>query len=578
MRISLQVVSEEDIALLRRTVESWSGEDKSQWYCLLAQLRQHERLGFLYDRLVSNKNPIPFRSLLRIIERHGVNCIVVEHPYLDVEFWDAYAHFHSRSFREQPKRGWRLHFFRATKPNANLLPEMLYNGKNQQELEQKGFSYYGFATVRPTSSFNLGRVAVPFDLFDEGRSIFLKGQGKQFAHVAASQLDVETVPFIQQDPVAGVCATASMWVASHVLATKFDLHKYPYIAITRRAMRNGSHDSGGGGLLFDEESLDRGLTAQAICDALSITGANPVCFMTRDLADPGRVPAVTRDLIYTFVESELPVIVCLAKPDVRGGHAVAVIGHLQSRICDSSEMKKCTVAEVCSGKPRRHFLVSQAVSSFYAHDDRYGPFNRLEFSLECPDCRYLCPVLIEEPDSDKPQWSDIRALIVPMPPYVKNSPQNIVRDAWFRFTRVFGGLLNPEDRVLWRIFLVNGSRFKQSLVKRYPRKVTRQYGEIHLPKYIWLCEISIFQERDFERFFNADSTHPRPVCGEFIYDTTTPFYETLPIVQRFREYLVTDIHSDIIPSAAMQENLEKSKIPDYIWDGESNCFTGSPQI
>jgi hypothetical protein len=108
--------------------------------------------------------------------------------------------------------------------------------------------------------------------------------------------------------------------------------------------------------------------------------------------------------------------------------------------------------------------------------------------------------------------------------------------------------------------------------------VTRQYGEIHLPKYIWLCEISIFQERDFERFFNADSTHPRPVCGEFIYDTTTPFYETLPIVQRFREYLVTDIHSDIIPSAAMQENLEKSKIPDYIWDGESNCFTGSPQI
>lgn len=588
--INLQLLVQADLQLLQGVLEKWKKGEEIQD----PRLSAHPTLGFLAELLKQNLNPVPLRSLLRIVlDRFQGNLALLEDPYVEMEFWDTYAYFHSRSFVPRRKQCWRIHFFRHKKEEGTAIGDGLINsllsGVAQSEIEEQGFTYLGFTTIRPSTSFNLGRTAVLFDSDPGGRARsggddleangnpFCKGSGEQVANVAASKLALSTVPFLQQDPIVGMCATASLWVSSQVLASKFDLHKYPYIDVSRQATQPTLAP-------FvatppdDNSDFARGLTVPEICGALVRTGATPLVVVPRLFKDKGHGVAHVRDQIYTFVESELPVIVCLSR-DKGPGHAVATIGHLQPDVHSVGDVRALKVAMAYPRGSDEQFLVSLSVKRYYVHNDGYGPFDRLDFldPSEVPAAykNMYCPVRLSR---DNNQIYDLGFLVVPMPPYVKNRPDAIMQDASYRFAQLLHkkGFELAGRKLLWRMLLVKGSRFKQSLrERRWPDSLVRKYAEVHLPKYIWLCEVTAVDEDDVERTLSSST---RSIHGEFIYDTTTAYYNTRAVVQRFGRYFITDSRIHELERAEMKDALAQSLVGEASWQDGLPCFTGHAQV
>jgi hypothetical protein len=528
-----------------------------------------------------------------VLGRFQGNVAVLEDPYLEMEFWDTYSFFHSRSFLGRRKQCWRVHFFRHrrghTGTRAADIISLLSSGVTQTQLARKGFKYLGFTTLRPVRSFSLGRTAILFDtaqgsrakegedpLEATGRS-FCKGKAEQFANVCATQLNVATVPFLQQDPVAGMCVTASLWITSQVLASKFELHKYPYIDISRQA----TLPTAGASLAPASElaqDFTRGLSPVETCAALVKTGALPLLIIPKPFRDnPARTRAHLKNQLYTFVESELPVIVFLLDPEKGSRHAVTAVGHLLPRVDTLEEMKNCTVSHASPQGSHLQYLVSLAVKRFYVHNDAYGPFDRLDFlePQEVPQGNarpWICPMrLSRQPD----RALELQSIVIPVPPYVKNRPDNIIEDASRRFGRLFWDESYDERRarVLWRMLLVRGSRFKQSLTARgWPATLVQKYATLHLPKFIWLCELSLFEEPDIGRLMRP--TARRLVHGEFIYDTTTPYYSINVLVQRLGAYFVTEQDAWQFRGRRRERALARSCVPGVDLEPGLPCFTG----
>jgi len=600
--IKLQLIDRQYLKELSEVLDSWSGPDS-----IKREMMTSGTLGPLEvfsPMLEKNLNPIPLRSLLRIfLGRLGSNLAVLEDPYIEVEFWDTFSYFHSKSFSCKRKQCWRIHFFKWTtsreKQPASLVSG-LYQGESQKGLLEKGFDYLGFATIRPTTSFCVGRTAVVFadqpggraeigeDKLEEDGIPFCKGKGGQVANVGATRLEVDSVAFLQQDPIVGMCATASLWIASQVLASKFDLHKYPYIDISRQATQPNLTPF----VLRpadDNEDLARGLTAAEICGAMIRTGAIPIVIMPRLFSNPDSGNAHLRDQLYTFVESELPVIICLQNlsKGKGSGHAVTAVGHLQANIKAIPPIEKCAMSVLSPKGSQRQFLVSLSVKRYYVHNDNYGPFDRMDF-LEKDDPllkgfdgkTLIAPVKLSRDDS---KIYDVKSLIIPIPPYVKNRPDSILQDAHERFKVLFGQkVFSKEDRgVLWRIMLVKGSRFKQSLVDRqWPKKLIELYAEMHMPKYVWLCEFSIAAISDMKKLMGVSSSRDhsyRMIDGEFIYDTTNAYYDTRAVVQRLGAYFIPDNNLCRLSKEEINKKLLEYRIADDSLFDKVRCFSGPAQ-
>jgi hypothetical protein len=191
-------------------------------------------------------------------------------------------------------------------------------------------------------------------------------------------------------------------------------------------------------------------------------------------------------------------------------------------------------------------LLSSAVQVYYAHDDAYGPFNRVHFfrTLRQED-QERCLASADPgagPNADqvradfrpileigrvKPRLYRVSRILVPVPLDVRNGPENVLVDALQRFDKDalprFAKELK-DARFLWRTVLAEGAVFKRSLDGRGFRDELRAwYATLHLPKYVWVAEVSVVEKEEFSDQFVCGSR--RQIDGEFLYDATAPLYD-----------------------------------------------------
>ena len=237
-----------------------------------------------------------------------------------------------------------------------------------------------------------------------------------------------------------------------------------------------------------------------------------------------------RLLTYTFVESGIPPILCYS------GHAVTLLGHLLPAAPNGSDSGE-TKAELTFRDlpyPDRHHLIGQAVQLYYAHNDAYGPFDRIrifsdekaeqikeDLKNQHPDIKNdieKIPCIISQGRLDKNLGSAF-ALVVGLPRYVQNTPETVFRQAIYDFDKEFPSL-EDKYRVYWRCLLVETSQFKRSLLqseRNYPITIRNKYASTHFPRYSWLIEFSICLKEDVNIIGKR-----RVIDGEFLYDTSTP--------------------------------------------------------
>lgn len=615
-------MTSEDLAFVCQTLDLLKSEPEKKRHQVATTLKSRGSLAFLAPFIERNLNPAPIRSLFNIaFVRRNATCCLRECPYIDLEYWDSFAHTYSRCFKTYERNCTRLHFFKGPPGKEGLLREGLLSGKANTELRndatiiefgEDAFTYLGYAVLRPTASNNLGRTAISFDSrYGKDKAIpppetdpeykgfpCIKGASLAEANLLCAQLKAHSIPFVQQDVVSGMCATASCWTASQILAEHHDLHKYPYLEITRRIVSRSTLTTPG------DLPLGRGLTPHEIVEALCLTGARAQLFQPifpNDL-NASRNRSRLRELLYTFIESHLPVIVLLSSRSQATFHAACAIGHLLSSwsIDDfRREMAHMSSENVQkAGFERRsvykhtedhHYLISEAMQQFYIHNDAYGPYDRLSFypfqdsvvrasEAQKQDGRKYpaCPVYLEKnPENER----HLVGLVVPFPPYVKNSPEAITVETLKFFDSYFRNktFQSSQHNILWRTLLLKGSLFKRSLLGRgYPDEAIGFYSRLHFPKYVWLYEFTLFVEADVPEILSSNMETLRPIHGEFLYDTSTPPGDVNLIALRFGKTCIPgylDIRDIVQSIQDSLKDLDEHLLVDCYTDSHVNQAT-----
>ena len=541
-------------AILTEVLEALRLSSGDRRQALLKDKFRDKGIEPLVTGVLNNANPAPIRSVLRIVTERFDCFGILEEPYIDLEEWSGYSAFYSRSFMPHSRMCWRYHFFEGPVKNAEALLADIQHGLLQvalsRRLEELGLTYRGFLVLRSGDSYVVGRTAIEFDERgpDQPATIekhpleltghpFCTGKIPVYAHLSGIRMELAAPPFIQQNPAIGKCSTASVWTASQILSHRFGLHKFPYDTITQQGLSSSSSPV----VLRGEWKFGKGLTVYELRDALSWTGANATIILPA--SGYGRsAQARMRLLLYTYVESGLPVI--LTYKTRKGSHAVTIVGHLLPsgksgpQGIDVAESQLEPYGNLIPKSGRSHHVLGLASQLYYAHNDAYGPYDRIHVLSDTDASQVKATVGgVDQELMNKAQCvisrgresgghQSLSALIVPVPPYVQNSPEPVLLDA----VRTLGVLFPPKrkERILWRCFLALSPDFKQSLVGRgFPDPVRSAYMSLHLPLYIWVVEFTICSENEpipFER--------SRRISGEFLYDSTTAYYSPYCLTQR----------------------------------------------
>lgn len=506
----------------------------------------------------------PLCNALLSVRRHFQVFGVLESPYMDLDFLHGHAGFYDLGFPIHPICCERIHFFSGDETKFEKLVEACQQGKLQDEIsDDLGLDYRGYCVLRPIPSYVVGRCAIAFDsrpvnTWDEGTPTLDGEKGglpcltaweNNEANVLNTRFTVNAPTFIQQDPNLGRCGTASLWVATHLMAAKCGTHRFHYGTITRQAVGGGDplHDTTP---IYDPSDPDDGLVLSEVRKAFAETGASS--FVSAPLADASPIESyikLSQD-IYSFVESGFPVLLFLGNSSEGStGHVVVAVGHLLPDVSEKGAMLPAEplvtrAGNVCS---ERHFLIGNAATIYYVNDDAYGPYNRIE--LLPPKGKLLKKATEKKATTElfvhrgrAGEKCSLKAVVTPVPSIVRTRSTDPLPELlpYFdtRYASQYDGFL-----FLWRSVLVEGATFKQSVCARnYSAKARQWYAALHLPRYVWLYELSIVPEEDLKSCF--DPNVRRLIAGEFLYDATSSSHDIRLVTERvygvYRDYRFDD--------------------------------------
>jgi hypothetical protein len=553
---------------------------------------------FLIPHLEHNKNQVPIRSIFTSVNDHFSAFAIIEEPYLDLEFWDSYSGFYSYSFSQYSIAGKRLHFFTGKEENHKELAIYLAQGASSQKIEiGLGINWIGYCNLRPIHTFIVGRTAIKFDdrpinlmnqtttKFNEemGGKPYLKSSSSCSANLLSTHFKINTPEFIQQDPNIGQCATASLWVANKIMAESFGTNRLFYRSITKQAVGQWNREFE---VKLNDEALtfsEDGTTVAEIKNAISATGVRVMSFAqsSKESIDASNIRLT--NIIYSFVESGFPVLLCINSAGKR--HVITIVGHCLPKVDNldfiniSSLMSTSNTTSLESAIDEKHYLIGNRVNVYYCHDDAYGPFNRACLKKNSSKIKQQIwhQLGIKETKNDNNSVNKsnillilgrdkveygIENVIIPVPPYVKTSPVEPFRDlvTWFN-SELAPRYLNKI--FFWRSILVLGSDFKTSLaIRDYHSNIVEWYSKLHLPKYVWLFELSIIDRNKIDECFYFDGFRGRYISGEFLFDATITENITRMISGRLlKNYIDYSALTD--RSNEMNSFSEINEIPEY---------------
>jgi hypothetical protein len=374
-----------------------------------------------------------------------------------------------------------------------------------------------------------------------------------------------------------------LWVANKIVAKKFGTRQLRFPSITKNAVGSKLPNIPVG---YAAVPADSGLSPTEIKNALAASG---IMYLYANEKIGGLVGTNLERCIrlshflYSFVESGLPVILCLDSPENPIGHVIAAVGHFLPSKVDGNDISSIYCA---TGNPyhNRHLVVSSAINQYYAHDDDYGPYNRVTLKVpeEKSPNKCLCqrfnfskniPIIDNPPglkvelgSSDKSE-GEFRLIeaIVPVHFRIRN-------DSWDSLLVAIDNYFDPASEeiefesdtiFLWRSFLSSGSDFKQSIVKRnYSSIFLKFYMNLHMPKYIWIHELTQTTLKSIKECFPSENGI-RNIDGEILIDATSPMDDIRLVSARIGDVIWTATERPLKdPDASAFECFDRKQTED----------------
>jgi len=453
----------------------------------------------------------PYNAILNMEEKMA-SSIVIEREYVDQDYLDTFSCFYCRLFESSSPKTIRLHFFKEKITYPDLM-------------DLSGKEYLGYSVIRPIRSCRTGRTVLKSPL-DNGNTQYTLCKTEFSVNLSGSQLYVCGMPFIQQDTNVTVCAESSLWMAALYMHQKYKFARFTPSDITKLATK-----------YVTVGPPRTGLTVTQMVSALREMGYQPVRFVNHSKSE-------TIQIIYSYIESEIPVLVTLKSPTTNKAHVITIIGHdYNFRI--STPIKSNV----------------NMIKNFYFHDDAFGPYKKInidngaKIKLGRKSLKYF---LDPPPTCFKPQKNVEKMfaqyLLVPLPEEITLQAEDILRHIKALFSIQFFNpvllalrqkcpripkeiLFLPEEleNIVIRVYLQSSNEFKTSLPNGMSERFKLIYRAMRLPKYIWVVELSTREA------LSKPKANDRTRLGEIIIDSTADRHALLDscIALHFRGRMIT---------------------------------------
>jgi hypothetical protein len=308
---------------------------------------------------VSNKTQLQYICSYLESDHIGCKTLVVESDYIDRHYLEDYAEYYARCFPSHPRKCSRLHFF-SSEFDEVLFNQML-SGEDGDLASLLQSSYLGFAVIRPIPHTVLARVClVPYPALikDPAKKLLMRDVP---VNLVGRRLTVNTIPFIEQDKVVSACATSALWVA---LSARPDmaLSSLPSPSNITKSANVGDADSR---RIFPTT----GLSVPQILRGLRSFGLEPAIVWQAQQSQED-----LKAQVYGHISHGSTVILGGAIFEQHGGKWVELGSHLVT--VTGFGLRDGAVAT--SNAPKR---ISDKLNKFYVHDDRSGPYLRMDAEL-----------------------------------------------------------------------------------------------------------------------------------------------------------------------------------------------------
>ena len=437
----------------------------------VASLRGDSDWQALSSRYDPNLLRRPLERCFEVARANDAKTVVIETRYIDLDYRSEYSSFFSKTFAEIPDTTHRLHFFKA-----ELQPEEIVA---LPRIARRG--YLGYLIVRPSPLGRVGRtvLAPPPDMRK-----FLQSSVRDRVNFFGQTLEVNGVPFAQQDTQFGRCAHVTAWICHYTAHLRGD--------VSRRPMADFS--------LFADASVaegrplpSQGLTGLQLSNLMREFELPPIVYRMGNLpgsgqepplpphdddADPGTWDTRARAVLCRFLNSSYPILVGTHE------HAFAIIGY------------------------KRAIRDNGPWITFVRHDDQRGPY------------LWVHDILTDTDPATGDAYSPWQLLLAPVPEklwLLPEAAERAGRELLLRYDKLEGTgtfkELMDAGRLTFRTIAMSSSAYKEKATERgLDDESVRELRLARLSRLVWIVEAVDRQAR---------SDDGPSVLGEVVFDSTS---------------------------------------------------------
>ncbi len=441
-----------------------------------------------------------------------VKWIVEEFGYTDGDFIEDYVWFYARCFRHYERKCKRVHFFgplvsESGEPlsfDDEAFTEIIVGSASEELVKSFKKAYRGFLIVRPLPKALVGRTLLrPYgSSADENLDRKYLTTTRHLVNLFGIDLEVESLPFQEQDSVVSACATVALWSCLRQAARIFEVTapKPAQITLMNSTFRRG------------RSIPSTGLELEEVCSVIRDSGLEPEVF---DLNDPEGSKRWL-SIIYAYLHAKIPVFLgveCIENGTGVAMHALAVSGFTTRK-----DEKPFFLKEHVNQKVPELKLKGLRMTELYVHDDDLGPFSRL--FVAAPRTRFQKDVRLQASDpyvgrtKIPSSYYVPRTLVVPV--YAKIRVSFIDVEGWvsslddlLRETVQFDGIAE------WDIVLTSVHNLKRNYKSRLTgekEKLDRMLRQ--MPRFLWHVRLLVNESDLLE--FTIDATDSAQ--GAEVYD------------------------------------------------------------
>lgn len=446
------------------------------------------------EREISDKSHIEYFD--RYFGYWKAKTIVAEYEYIDKDYIEDYAAYYVRSFHEYKRLCCRLHFF-DLEFNETHFKELLIGtwGVLSPEIAQRG--YLGFMVVKPLPQTVIGKTCLKTYL-PEGKRHYPIIRPYP-VNLFGIDLKVETIAYQEQDSIVAACASSAIWSAFQGTGVLFQ-HSIPSpVEITKAATVHFPYSN--------RHFPNKGLTPEQMAHAIRNIGLDPF------LINCNNSDSLTSNS-YAYLKGGIPLIFGMGLHEVVGGKIKKTLGKHAATITGYS----------LSNKPKKFdktnfYLKSSRINKLYVHDDRVGPFARMDLDGKKANDKFSLSSSIDKKIRATPDL-----LILPLYHKIRIPFKTILQiiyiiDFLIKDTATTAGVPAPEFE--WNIFLSDIKSFKNSIYKTSPMLSEHKYDILttKMPRFVWRAIAEINNESKIEFLFDATDLEQGKIFIRFVeYD------------------------------------------------------------